>query len=493
MWKTVFFYFFLIKKMICYIIEYRISCFFHSYIEENNKMNLILDKWNDILEHIRKEHELSDVSFETWLLPLKIHSIEDHTVRIIVPVDQMVTYLNSKFKIPIYVAIAEFTGEKFEIEFITKEEADALNQKKKEAPVSPSVRKSAPMNVISEHSNINAKYTFDTFVVGNNNKFAHAASLAVAETPGIVYNPLFLHGGVGLGKTHLMHAIANHILSSNPDMKVLYVTSEYFTNELIETLRAGDPTGMTKFREKYRNIDVLLIDDVQFIIGKESTQEEFFHTFNSLHNVNKQIIISSDRPPKDIETLEERLRTRFECGLIADISSPEFETRMAILRKKEELEGYQIDDAIITYIATNVKSNIRELEGAFNRLIALSTLEKRPIDMPLAEEAIKDIISPGESRKVTPELIIDIVAEHFHVKPEDIKGKKRTADIVYPRQIAMYLCQDHGTSFKRIGELLGGRDHTTVMHGVEKISNELKVNDATERLIETIRKKIYPN
>ena len=447
MWKTVFFYFFLIKKMICYIIEYRISCFFHSYIEENNKMNLILDKWNDILEHIRKEHELSDVSFETWLLPLKIHSIEDHTVRIIVPVDQMVTYLNSKFKIPIYVAIAEFTGEKFEIEFITKEQADALNQKKKEAPVSPSVRKSAPMNVISEHSNINAKYTFDTFVVGNNNKFAHAASLAVAETPGIVYNPLFLHGGVGLGKTHLMHAIANHILSSNPDMKVLYVTSEYFTNELIETLRAGDPTGMTKFREKYRNIDV-----------------------------NKQIIISSDRPPKDIETLEERLRTRFECGLIADISSPEFETRMAILRKKEELEGYQIDDAIITYIATNVKSNIRELEGAFNRLIALSTLEKRPIDMPLAEEAIKDIIS-----------------EHFHVKPEDIKGKKRTADIVYPRQIAMYLCQDHGTSFKRIGELLGGRDHTTVMHGVEKISNELKVNDATERLIETIRKKIYPN
>lgn len=457
-------------------------------------MNLILDKWNDILEHIRKEHELSDVSFETWLLPLKIHSIEEHTIRIIVPVDQMVTYLNSKFRIPIYVAIAEYTGEKYEIEFITKEEADALDQNKKKASsVSPSVHKQTPVNVIAEHSNINTKYTFDTFVVGNNNKFAHAASLAVAETPGIVYNPLFLHGGVGLGKTHLMHAIANHILSINPDMKVLYVTSEYFTNELIETLRAGDPTGMTKFREKYRNIDVLLIDDVQFIIGKESTQEEFFHTFNSLHNVNKQIIISSDRPPKDIETLEERLRTRFECGLIADISSPDFETRMAILRKKEELEGHQIDDAIITYIATNVKSNIRELEGAFNRLIALSTLEKRPIDMPLAEEAIKDIISPGQSRKVTPELIIDIVAEHFHVKPEDIKGKKRTADIVYPRQIAMYLCQDHGTSFKRIGELLGGRDHTTVMHGVEKISNELNINDTTARLIETIRKKIYPN
>ena len=455
-------------------------------------MNLILDKWNDILEHIRKEHELSDVSFETWLLPLKIHSIQDHTIRIIVPVDQMVTYLNSKFKIPIYVAVAEFTGEKYEIEFITEEEAHILD-KKKEKPITSFNRKPIPANIILENTSINTKYTFDTFVVGNNNKFAHAASLAVAETPGIVYNPLFLHGGVGLGKTHLMHAIANHILSLNPNMKVLYVTSEYFTNELIETLRAGDPTGMTKFREKYRNIDVLLIDDVQFIIGKESTQEEFFHTFNSLHNANNQIIISSDRPPKDIETLEERLRTRFECGLIADISSPDFETRMAILRKKEELEGYHIDNDIITYIATNVKSNIRELEGAFNRLIALSTLEKRPIEMVLAEEAIKDIISPGESRKVTPELIIEIVAEHFHIEPEDFKGKKRTADIVYPRQIAMYLCQNHGTSYKMIGELLGGRDHTTVMHGVEKISNEMKNNDSTLHLIQTLKKKIYPN
>lgn len=276
-------------------------------------------------------------------------------------------------------------------------------------------------------------------------------------------------------------------------MKVLYVTSEYFTNELIETLRMGDPSGMTRFREKYRNIDVLLIDDVQFIIGKESTQEEFFHTFNALHTANKQIIISSDRPPKDIETLEERLRTRFECGLIADVSSPDFETRMAILRKKEELEGYHIDDDIITYIATNIKSNIRELEGAFNRLIALSTLEKRPIDMLLAEEAIKDIISPGESRKVTPELIIEIVAEHFHITPADIYSNKRTANIAYPRQIAMYLCKENGTTLKKIGDIMGGRDHTTVMHGVEKIEKELQNNDSTIRTIGTIRKKISPN
>lgn len=457
-------------------------------------MNLIKEKWSEILEHVRKEHELSDISFETWLLPLTVYSTDNHVVKIIVPMgEQMITYLNSKFKTPIFVAIAEFTGEKYEVEFITEKEA--MEQKITEVPASSSAAPAKrPVNSPDfEKSNINPKFTFDTFVVGSNNKFAHAASLAVAETPGKVYNPLFLHGGVGLGKTHLMHAIANHILKENPNMKVLYVTSEYFTNELIETLRMGDPSGMTRFREKYRNIDVLLIDDVQFIIGKESTQEEFFHTFNALHTANKQIIISSDRPPKDIETLEERLRTRFECGLIADVSSPDFETRMAILRKKEELEGYHIDDDIITYIATNIKSNIRELEGAFNRLIALSTLEKRPIDMLLAEEAIKDIISPGESRKVTPELIIEIVAEHFHITPADIYSNKRTANIAYPRQIAMYLCKENGTTLKKIGDIMGGRDHTTVMHGVEKIEKELQNNDSTIRTIGTIRKKISPN
>ena len=455
-------------------------------------MELIFEKWNDILEHVRKEHEVTDVSFETWLAPLKVHSIKNDTVRILGPIgDQMSTYLNSKYKMPIFVAIAEFTGKKYDVEFITQKQADEEDTEisSKEAVKSAQ----GVSNLTLEKANINGKYTFDTFVVGSNNKFAHAASLAVAETPGRIYNPLFLHGGVGLGKTHLMHAVANYILKENPNMRVLYVTSEYFTNELIETLRAGDPSGMTKFREKYRNIDVLLIDDVQFLIGKESTQEEFFHTFNHLFNANKQIIISSDRPPKDIETLEERMRTRFECGLIADVSSPDFETRMAILRKKEELEGYQFDDAIITYIATNVKSNIRELEGALNRLIALSTLEKRPVDMMLAEEAIKDIISPGQQRQITPELIIEIVAEHFHVSPDDIKGSKRTASIVYPRQIAMYLCREAGTALVKIGEIMGGRDHTTVMHGADKIMKEIETNDSTNHVIRTIRKKIYPN
>lgn len=456
-------------------------------------MNIILDKWNEILDFVRREHELSDVSFETWLVPLKIHTVEDHTVKIIVPMgEQMIAYLNSRYKTPIYVAIAEMTGEKYEVVFITEKEAKEQEKKNR-----ASLSFEDPLQSLEENlknANINGKYTFDTFVVGSNNKFAHAASVAVAETPGRVYNPLFLHGGVGLGKTHLMHAIANYILKENSGMKVLYVTSEYFTNELIETLRAGDPSGMTKFREKYRNIDVLLIDDVQFIIGKESTQEEFFHTFNSLYNANKQIIISSDRPPKDIETLEERLRTRFECGLIADVSSPNFETRMAILRKKEELEGHRrIDDEIITYIATKITSNIRELEGAYNRLIALSTLENRPINKQLAEEAIKYIISPNEKREMTPELIMEIVADHFHISIDDIKGNKRNAAIVYPRQICMYLCREMGSSLKSIGECMGGRDHTTIMYGADKISNEIQSNESTRKLINTLQNKINPS
>ena len=455
-------------------------------------MDIITEKWDEILEHVRKEHELTNVSFKTWLQPLVIHQIKDHVVKIIVPIDKAIDYITSKFQMPIFVAIAEFTGEEYEVVFITQEEANRLNQESK--PVERPSSGQEVSSILLEKSNIHPKFTFDTFVVGNNNKFAHAAALAVAETPGKVYNPLFLHGGVGLGKTHLMHSIANYILKENPSTKVLYVTSEYFTNELIETLRAGDRYGMAQFREKYRNIDVLLIDDVQFLIGKESTQEEFFHTFNTLHNADKQIIISSDRPPKDIETLEERLRTRFECGLIADISSPDFETRMAILRKKEELEGHQIDDNIMTYIATNIKSNIRELEGAYNRLIALSTLEKRTIDMALAEEAIKDIISPNQTREITPELILEVVAEHFHVSTADIRSKKRSADITYPRQIYMYLCRDIlGTPLKQIGEILDGRDHTTIMHGQEKIADEIQKNDSVRQLIDTIKKKIDPN
>ena len=326
-------------------------------------MEIVQDKWKEILQRVRDEHELSEISFTTWIEPLTIHSVEDNLITILVPSEKMgLDYVSKKYTLPIKVAIAEITGVNYEIRFILPEE---VKQEKAPAPVQKNLY--VP--------NLNPKYTFDTFVVGSNNKFAHAASLAVAESPGEIYNPLFLYGGVGLGKTHLMHSIAHFILQKNPSSRILYVTSEEFTNEVIEAIRNSNNTAMTKFREKYRNIDVLLIDDVQFIIGKESTQEEFFHTFNTLHGANKQIILSSDRPPKDMDILEDRIRSRFEWGLLADIQSPDYETRIAILRKKQELDGYSVSDDVIEYIASNIKSNIRELEGALNKIIAYANLK----------------------------------------------------------------------------------------------------------------------
>ena len=342
-------------------------------------------------------------------------------------------------------------------------------------------------------SALNPNYTFDTFVVGNNNKLAYAASLAVAESPGEVYNPLFLYGGVGLGKTHLMHSIAHFIQTNNPSMKVLYVSSEIFTNELIDSIRNGNNSSMNKFRDKYRNIDVLLIDDIQFIIGKESTQEEFFHTFNELHMAKKAIIISSDKPPKDMETLEERIRSRFEWGLITDIGSPDYETRMAILRRKKDMDDFELDDEILDYIATNIKSNIRELEGAFNKVMAGAKLEKKEVTLELAEQALKDIISPDEKKVITPEYIISVVAEHYGVTPADLSGNKRNSKIVMPRQVSMYLCREIiSTPLKNIGKALGNRDHTTVMHGIEKIENELQNDDNLKNTIDILKKKINP-
>ena len=299
----------------------------------------------------------------------------------------------------------------------------------KKEEVSP---KAQSQDARCEEAHLNPKYTFDTFVVGSNNKFAQAAALAVAESPGDTYNPLFIYGGAGLGKTHLMHSIAHFIIDHDENSKVLYVTSEEFTNELIETIRNGNNSAMTKFREKYRNIDVLLVDDIQFIIGKESTQEEFFHTFNSLHSAKKQIIISSDKPPKDMEILEERFRSRFEWGLIADITLPDYETRMAILHKKEEMDGYDINEEVIKYIANNIKSNIRELEGAINKVMAFAKLEKKEVTLELAEQALKDIISPDEKKVITPDYIISMVAEHFDVTVDDLCGNKRNSKIVTP-------------------------------------------------------------
>ena len=348
-------------------------------------------------------------------------------------------------------------------------------------------------NINSEKANLNPKYRFDTFVVGSNNKFAHSAALAVAESPGDTYNPLYIYGGAGLGKTHLMHSIGHFVLKQNQNMKVLYVTSEQFTNEVINSIRSGNAADMTKLREKYRTVDVLLIDDIQFIIGKESTQEEFFHTFNVLHAAEKQIIISSDKPPKEMETLEERFRSRFEWGLIADIQPPDYETRMAILQKNAENFRKKIGDEVFSYVATNIKSNIRELEGAFNKIIAFSKLNNVEINLEMAQEALKDIIYPDKQKEVNPTLIINVVAEHFGVNPEDITSKKRNSEFVQARQVVMYLCRSMtDTSYQNIGKLLGKKDHTTIIHGVNKITEELKNNEDLRNKVETIKKKISP-
>lgn len=450
----------------------------------------IKQNWEKILLILKEEHDISNISYHTWLEPLTPYSFKSDTVTIIVPEQTFLAYVQKKYGLLLKVTISEFLGQECEVDFKIKE------QIREEEPVIPQlIQKSAAAisPEVIQSANLNPKYTFDTFVVGSNNNLAHAAALAVAESPGEIYNPLFIYGGVGLGKTHLMHAIAHFVLKNNPKSKILYVSSETFTNELIDAIRNKNNTTTTEFREKYRNNDVLLIDDIQFIIGKESTQEEFFHTFNTLYESKKQIIISSDKPPKEIETLEERLRSRFEWGLTVDIQSPDYETRMAILRKKEEMEGYNIDNEVIKYIATNIKSNIRELEGALTKIVALSRLNKCDITLELAETALKDIISPGAQREVTPELIIQVVSDHFGINSSDITSQKRTKDIVYPRQIAMYLCRDMtDTPLQSIGRCLGGRDHTTIIHGSEKIQGDMKKDENLRNTIDILKKKINP-
>lgn len=447
-------------------------------------MDSIKEKWDLIKDTIRNEYELSDISYNTWVKPLIFHSEIDNIVTIMIPSDQAhsLKYISSKYKSYFQVTISEMMNNTYDISFVLEKDAGEETSS------------SGIYNIKYENANLTPKYRFDTFVVGGNNKFAHSASLAVAESPGEVYNPLYLYGGAGLGKTHLMHSIGHFILDNNQDMKVLYVTSEQFTNEVIESIRSGNAAKMNKLREKYRTVDVLLIDDVQFIIGKESTQEEFFHTFNVLHSAGKQIILSSDKPPKEMETLEERIRSRFEWGLLADIGYPDYETRMAILRRKQEVDGFHLDDEILDYIASNIKSNIRELEGALNKLLAFSNLEHTEITMDIAVHELQNIISPDKPKEITPQLVIEIVAEHFNISTDQMISKNRSSEIAKPRQIAMYLCKNMTSAqLETIGALLGGRDHSTIIHGIKKITEEYKNDENFNHLIETIKKKINPN
>lgn len=449
---------------------------------------LIREKWNFILETMKEEYEIQDISFKTWILPLRLYAVNNNIAYIIAPMESMgINYIEKKYLIPLKVTIGEFIGGEIDVKLVSEKDI---------SDNSIGLNKLDNQNsTTTEAINMGLKpnYTFETFVVGNNNNLAHAAALAVSETPGHVYNPLFIYGGAGLGKTHLMQAIAHFIMQNNPALKVLYVTSETFTNELIESLKNQKMTNQ-EFRNKYRNIDVLLIDDIQFIIGKESTQEEFFHTFNALYDSNKQIVISSDKPPKEMETLTERLRTRFEMGLTADIQIPTYETKMAILNKKSESEGYVIPDDVKDYVATHIKSSIRELEGALTKLVAFSTLSHQKLTVEFAEDTLKDLISPDDKREITPELIIQIVADHFNLTPEDIISHKRNADISKPRQIAMYLCRTMtSTPLEQIGRYFGNRDHTTILHGYKKIGKEITANIETRSLVDTLTKKINPS
>ncbi|NLY77127.1 MAG: chromosomal replication initiator protein DnaA [Tissierellia bacterium] len=433
--------------------------------------------WNEALKLIKVE--LTEVSFNTWLKTINPLSLNDNNILLAAPNEFTKGILEGRYLNLIKNAIKQITDKEYNIQFTIPGEDISLNVGQSVVPSNSN---------LNQRSQLNPKYTFDTFVIGNSNRFAHAASLAVAEAPAQAYNPLFIYGGVGLGKTHLMHAIGHYILNQTPNAKVVYVSSEKFTNELINSIR-DDKNN--QFRSKYRNVDVLLIDDIQFIAGKESTQEEFFHTFNALHDANKQIVISSDRPPKEIPTLEDRLRSRFEWGLIADIQPPDLETRIAILKKKAKVENIDVSDDVMLYIATKIQSNIRELEGALIRIVAYSSLTNKKITVELAEEALKDIISADKPRKITVKLIKEAVSKEFNVRMEDFNSKKRTRAIAYPRQIAMYLTRElTDLSLPKIGEEFGGRDHTTVIHAYDKITEDLSNSEEFKATIDRLIKDI---
>ena len=442
----------------------------------NSDIQQILDQAKELLKD-----EMSQISHKTWIEPLKIASITDNNIVLVSEDSFKRDMADTKFHDLIMNTFSVILQKNCTVSIVCEDEMPAEK-------TIPEVQTFSNNNSYS-YTNLNPKYCFSTFVVGDNNRFAHAASLAVAEAPATAYNPLFLYGGVGLGKTHLMHAIGNEVLFNNKNARILYVTSERFTNEFIDALKSA---STEKFRQKYRNIDVLLIDDIQFISGKERIQEEFFNTFNTLRDSGKQIVISSDRPPRDIPLLEDRLKSRFEWGLIADVSMADYETRLAILRKKKDENHLIVDDEILSDIAAKIDSNIRELEGVFNKLVAQSSLTHTPITMEMAEKAINDIIRQKAS-VISIEYIQEMICKYFNITVKDLKSSQRSNDIAFPRQIGMYLCRIlTNESFPKIGEAFGKRDHTTVMHGYKKIEQEIKQNPEsnTKLIVDSVKKII---
>lgn len=480
MWITCIFY---VYKKVIHNLSTAFYSLIHNYgiIYRGKTMDEIKQYWNNALK-ILEEESSSPVSFETWILPIVPYKIEDNSFILKIKDDFYRDMIQKRYLSLIRSAIQTATKIDYEIKMITNAEVP------KELPSMPQNNIITTTEAVSVESNLNPRYIFSSFVVGNSNRMAHAASLAVAEAPAEAYNPLFLYGNSGLGKTHLMHSIAHYILDKNPSTKVLYVTSETFMNEFITAIQNNKNE---EFRNKYRNIDVLLIDDIQFISKKEGTQEEFFHTFNALHESNKQIIISSDRPPKEIKILEDRLRTRFEWGLIADIQAPDYETRIAILRKKVDAEHLSVENDVLAFIAKSIVSNIRELEGALTRIVAYAALTNQTVSIKLAETALKDIFNENASTQITANLIQQIVANYYNIHVEDIQGSKKTKIIAFPRQIAMYLCRKFlDISLPKIGEQFGGRDHTTVIYAVSKIEKSLKKDTLLQKEIAELEEQI---
>ena len=460
-------------------------------------MDEIVKNWEKIKDIVKQELELSETSYEAWIKPMQIGKIVDNTIFIPCEDSLHLNYINKKYINILNKIVKEYGQKDCEVKLILSSEVNNDTSYLSTKTVQNTVN-----NV--DNIGLNPSYTFENFVRGKSNQFAMAASLAVAESPGEIYNPLYIYGDSGLGKTHLMQSIAHFIHNNDPSKKVVFVSTDRFTNELIQSIQSHkNVQERERFREKYRNIDVLCIDDIQFLEGKEATQEEFFHTFEQLYLGNKQIVITSDRNPKELNTLDERIKSRFECGLMADVGHPDYETRMAILHKKEEKDQITINPEIIDYIATNVKSNVRELEGAFNRIAAQIKLRKKmgneilfdqEIDLEFAKKELADIINPDIKREITIQLIVETVAEYYNITLDQMMSKKRSSDIARPRMIAMYLAKNMTDStLDAIGASLGGRDHATVIHGVNKINDDIMNSTEFSQQIETIKKKINPN
>ncbi|HHT74100.1 MAG TPA: chromosomal replication initiator protein DnaA [Firmicutes bacterium] len=463
-------------------------------MSQHEQLELI---WQEVLNIMASE--LAKPSFDAWIKDSRPVHFEGNVLFVELPNEFTRDWVDARYAAPLRKTLRHVVNKEWDLKLVipsgvkpvtdaAKPQAPQDAEPTTESPSqAPSSSESPNQEQIS--SVLNPRYTFDTFVVGNSNRFAHAASLAVAEAPAKAYNPLFLYGGVGLGKTHLMHAIGHLALQRDPSINVVYVTSETFTNDLITAI---GKKSMVEFRNKYRNVDVLLIDDIQFVAGKESTQEEFFHTFNALYEANRQLVISSDRPPKEIPTLEERLRSRFEWGLITDIQPPDLETRIAILKKKADMENYRVDPEVLGYIATHIQSNIRELEGAFIRVVAYANLNNRPVDIETATDALKDLIHPPKNRPITIDLIQTVVANHYGIKVTEMKSKKRTKNIAFPRQVAMFLARElTDSSLPQVGAEFGGRDHTTVIHACEKIQTAMKMDPALQMTIRELIDAIH--